>query len=86
MGAIRYRVNVLDALRAKGITTYTLRDGSIIGGATMQKIRRGEIVNAANLAKLCDLLQCQPGDLLEYVPDDGQQDGQPDGAADQCDA
>ena len=72
MGKIVYRIDVLQALKEKGITSYTLRKGDVLGGATVQKIRRGDVVNAANLAKLCHLLGCQPGDLLEYVPDSGE--------------
>lgn len=77
MGKIVYKINILQALKEKGISSYKLRSGEIIGGATAQKIRRGEIVNAANLARLCRLLDCQPGDLLEYVPDDPAQDQPP---------
>lgn len=73
MGKIVYKIDVLRALKEKGITSYTLRKGDVLGGATMQKIRRGEIVNAANLSKLCHLLHCQPGDILEYV-EDGPED------------
>ena len=72
MGKIVYKIDVLQALKEKGITSYTLRKGDVIGGATMQKLRRGGIVNAANLEKLCQMLRCQPGDLLEYVPDPGE--------------
>lgn len=72
MGKIVYKIDVLRALKAKGITSYTLRKGDVLGGATVQKIRRGEIVNAANLSKLCQLLCCQPGDLLGYVEDSSE--------------
>lgn len=37
--------------------------------STLQKYRNGEIVTADNLSLLCKLLNCQPGDILEYVPD-----------------
>lgn len=67
---IKYRINIIDALRRAGYSTYTIQRQKLIGNATMQKIRSGEIVNAANLDKLCKLLNCQPGDILEYVPDD----------------
>lgn len=36
-----------------------------------QQIRNGEIVSNACLAKLCELLNCQPGDLIEYVSETG---------------
>ena len=37
-----------------------------MGEATIQKIRKGEVVNAHNLEILCRLLECQPGDIIEY--------------------
>ena len=80
MGAIRYRLDILQALRERGITSYRiLRDGLIPQG-TMTKIRRGDTgITLASVATLCRLLDCQPGDLLEYVPDeDEHQPGQPD--------
>lgn len=45
-----------------------LRQDKILGESTMSKIRKGEIVSAENLAILCELLQCQVGDLIEYRP------------------
>lgn len=68
--AIRYRVDVLQALRDKGYSSYKLRADKLFGQRTIQQLRDGEIVSLANLDTLCRLLECQPGDLLEYVPDD----------------
>ena len=67
--AIRYRIDVLDALKAKGFSSYKIKMDKIIGNSQMQQIREGEIVSTACLDKLCRMLECQPGDLLEYVPD-----------------
>ncbi len=63
---IKYKIDVLAALKNAGYSTYKLRKDKIFGEATMQKFRNGEIVNADNLALICKLLNCQPGDILEY--------------------
>lgn len=63
---IKYKINVLTALKDAGYSTYRLRQEKIFGERTMQKFRNGEIVNADNLAVVCKLLNCQPGDILEY--------------------
>lgn len=63
---IKYKINVLSALKAAGYSTYRLRQEKIFGERTMQKFRKGEIVNADNLAVVCKLLNCQPGDIMEY--------------------
>lgn len=64
---IKYRIDVLAELKKCGYSTYKLRQDKIFGERTIQKIRQGEIVNAENLAILCQLLSCQPGDILEYI-------------------
>lgn len=63
---IKYKINILAALKAAGYSTYKLRQQKIFGERTIQKFRDGEIVTADNLAVICKLLNCQPGDILEY--------------------
>lgn len=65
-----YKINVLQAIKEKGYSTYMLRKQRIMGEATVQKLRKGELVSWANIAVICELLNCQPGDLLEYIPDE----------------
>ena len=69
---IKYKINVLDALKKAGYSTYRLRKEKILAESTMQKFRDGEIVTADNLALVCSLLDCQPGDILEYVQDENE--------------
>lgn len=66
---IKYRIDVLAALKAAGYSTYKLRTKKIMSESTIQKFRDGEIVNIDNLSLLCKLLNCQPGDILEYTDD-----------------
>lgn len=66
---IKYKIDVLAALKDAGYSTYKLRQMKLFGERNIQKIREGEVLNADNLAKICELLHCQPGDLLEYVED-----------------
>jgi len=56
---IRYKFDVLSALKEKGYSTYKLRKERLLAENTLQQLRNG------------DLLQCQPGDLLEYVEEAG---------------
>ena len=64
--ALQYQINVLDALKAKGYTTYTLRKQKLLSESTIQKLRAGEGVAWDNLETLCRLLDCDIGDLLIY--------------------
>ena len=64
---IKYKVDVIAALKEAGYNTTRIRKEKIMGEAMLQKIRSGQMVSWATLETICDLLGCQPGDLLEYV-------------------
>ncbi|MCM1024009.1 MAG: helix-turn-helix domain-containing protein [Prevotella sp.] len=64
---IKYKIDVIAALKKAGFSTYKIRKEKIMSESTLQKFRNGEIVTADNLALICKLLGCQPGDILEYV-------------------
>ena len=66
---IRYKVDVIAALKEAGYNTTRIRKDKIMGEAMLQKIRSGQMVSWATLETICDLLGCQPGDLLEYIKD-----------------
>ena len=33
------------------------------------RLAKGEHINTVNIDKICKLLNCQPGDIMEYIPD-----------------
>lgn len=66
-GKVVYKIKVLDALKEKGFSTYKLRQEKLLGESVIQQIRRGELVSWPNMTRLCQLLQCQPGDILEFT-------------------
>ena len=66
---IVYKIDILKALKEKGYNTTKLRTEKIIGESYLTQIRKGEIVSTACLDKLCQLLECQPGDIIEYIED-----------------
>lgn len=68
--AIIYKIDILNALKAKGYSTYFLRTKKILGEATIQKIRKKELVSWKNMSTICKLLDCQPGDFMEYIKDE----------------
>lgn len=63
---IQYKIDVLAKLKTKGYSTYRIRKERIFGEAIVQKIRRGELVSWDNISTICRLLECQPGDIVEY--------------------
>lgn len=64
-----YKIDILNALKESGYTSYKIRKEKLIGEAQLTKIRNGEIASKETLNTLCRLLQCQPGDILEYIDD-----------------
>lgn len=64
---------ILEQLSAAGWSTYRLQKEKIISNGTIIQIRTGKPISTTTIDTICCLLDCQPGDLIEYVPD---QDGE----------
>lgn len=60
-----YKIDVLESLKAKGYSTYRLRREKLLSEGTIQKFRLGYGVGWENLETLCNLLSCQPSDIIE---------------------
>ncbi len=67
--AICYKIDILAELKKKGYSSARIRDEKLIGQSYLQQIRHGELVSWKTLNTLCSLLECQPGDLVEYLGD-----------------
>lgn len=66
---IRFRVN--DVLDRKDWSGYRLAQESGLNHSVIWKILKGKArrLDVDTLNALCEALQCQPGDLLEFVTD-----------------
>ena len=62
-----YKVDVIAVLKEAGYNTNRIRKEKIMGEAVLQKIRSGQMVSWATLETICSLLDCQPGDLIEFA-------------------
>lgn len=69
---LKYKIDILEELKENGYSTYKLRKDKLIGEAQIQKIRNGEIASKETINTICKLLNCQPGDILEYIDEDAQ--------------
>ena len=62
-------------LKSQGKTMYDLRKDKVVGVATLEKMRKGSgHVDTRSIESLCRYLNCQPGDIMEYVPEEGPQE------------
>lgn len=68
--SIRYKMDVLARLRDVGYTQSRIRAEKLIGQATLTQLRHSELVSWKTMDTICRLLDCQPGELLEYVPEE----------------
>lgn len=64
---LHYKIDVLKALKEKGYNTNKIRTDGLLSQSTLQKFRKGQGISWENLETLCDLLDCQPADLIEFV-------------------
>jgi len=72
--ALKY-YKLLDTLNKKGISKGELQKMSDISSATVAKLSSHEKVSLDVIDKICGVLQVQPGDIMEYIPD-AQGDGE----------
>ena len=70
---IVYKKDIMSELKNKGYTSYRLRHEKIMSEKNMTNIRSKKVTMAV-LNQICQLLDCQPGDILEYLPDEEGKD------------
>ena len=65
-------IDVMLAKRKMSVTELSERVGITIANISVLKNGRAKAVKMETLNKICRVLDCQPGDILEYRPDEGQ--------------
>lgn len=61
---IYYKLNILEALKKAGYNTTIIRKNTLIPETALTSIRHNKPISWSTLEKICDLLNCQPGDIL----------------------
>lgn len=69
MGKMMY-YKLFDFMARKGMKKSELAYNKIISLPTLSKLSKGESITTEALCKICDFLECQPGDIMEYVPEE----------------
>ena len=68
---LQYKMNVLQELKNAGYSTYRIRAEKILSEVTLQRLRTGSTaITVESLGILCNILRCQPGDILEWAAED----------------
>lgn len=63
---IIFNIDVMLARRKMSVTELSERVGITIANISVLKNGHAKALKISTLAKLCEALDCQPGDLLEY--------------------
>lgn len=61
-------VDVMLAKRKMSVTELTKRVGLTMANISLLKNGKVRAIRLSTLDKLCEVLECQPGDILEYRP------------------
>ena len=65
-GEIIFNIDVMLAKRKMSLTELSHRVGITMANMSILKTGKAKAVRISTLAALCEALDCQPGDLLEY--------------------
>lgn len=71
---IEVELDVMLARRKMSLTELSARVGITLANLSILKNGRARAVRMETLNAICRALDCQPSDLLEYVPDEVQQE------------
>lgn len=67
---IVFNLDVMLAKRKMSLTELSEQVGITLPNLSILKCGKAKAIRISTLEKLCTVLNCQPGDILEYVPDD----------------
>ena len=71
-GEIVFNIDVMLAKRKMSMTDLAEKVGITLANMSVLKTGKAKAVRISTLIKLCDALDCQPGDLLEYRSYEGR--------------
>ena len=70
-GEIIFNIDVMLAKRKMSVTELAEKVGITIANVSVLKNGKAKALKISTLIKLCEALDCQPGDILEYRKGEG---------------
>ena len=67
---IRINLDVMLARRKMSVTELSNKVGITMANISILKNGRARAIRLETLERICQALNCQPGDILEYTPDE----------------
>ena len=65
-GTLVFNIDVMLAKRKMSVTQLAEKVGITLANMSILKTGKAKAIKVSTLAKLCEALDCQPGDLLAY--------------------
>lgn len=72
--AIIINLDVMMAMRKKGLTELAGEIDITLANLSILKNNKAKAIRLSTLNEICRALECQPGDLLQYVEDEDTAD------------
>lgn len=69
---IVFHIDVMLAKRKMSLTELSERVGITMANLSILKTGKAKAVRLETLGRLCTALDCQPGDLMEFLPDEAE--------------
>ena len=67
---IRINLDVVLAKKKMSVTELSEKVGITMANISISKNGKAKAIRFTTLDKICEVLECQPGDILEYINDD----------------
>jgi putative transcriptional regulator len=67
--AIRVNLDVMMAKRKISLTELADKVGITLANLSILKTEKAKAIRFSTLNRVCEVLECQPGDILEFIPD-----------------
>ncbi len=71
-GKIVFNIDVMLAKRKMSVTELSEKVGITMANVSVLKNGKAKALKISTLVKLCQALECQPGDILEYVEEENE--------------
>lgn len=72
--AIKINLDVVMAQRKTGLTELAEQVDLTLANLSILKNNKAKAIRFSTLEAICKALDCQPGDILEYVEEKGEED------------
>ena len=67
--SIRINLDVMMAKRKMSLNELADKVGITLANLSILKTSKAKAIRFSTLEEICKALDCQPGDILEYIPD-----------------